>query len=50
MKVGERAVFKIPPELAYGESGSGKIPKNETLHFEAELLEIEESEPELTFE
>lgn len=41
MRVGERAVFKIPSQYAYGQNGSGKIPANETLHFEAELLDIE---------
>lgn len=41
MKIGERSVFKIPSKYAYGEKGSGKIPGNETLHFEAELLDFE---------
>lgn len=50
MKQGERSVFQIPSKYAYGESGSGKIPKNETLHFEAELLELENPMPELPFE
>ena len=40
MKVGERAVFEIPSKYAYGENGSGKIKPNETIYFEAELLEI----------
>jgi hypothetical protein len=41
MKVGERAVFEIPAKYAYGESGSPpRIPANETLYFEAELLNI----------
>jgi len=42
VKLNEKVVFKIPPEFAYGEAGSGNIPKNETLFFEAELLKIEE--------
>ncbi|CAI8612500.1 unnamed protein product [Vicia faba] len=39
MKKGEIALFTIPPELAYGESGSPPtIPPNATLLFEIELL------------
>lgn len=39
MKKGERAVFKIPPKLGYGEKGSPPfVPPNATLIFEIEML------------
>lgn len=41
MPVGAKWKVVIPPELAYGEHGSGgKIGPNETLVFEIELIEI----------
>ncbi|MBA0612325.1 hypothetical protein Godav_012934 [Gossypium davidsonii] len=39
MKKGENAIFTVPPELAYGESGSPPtIPPNATLQFDVELI------------
>ena len=41
LKTGEKARFIISPELAYGKKGySTMIPKNATLIFDVELLEI----------
>ncbi len=40
MKVGGRRELVIPPDLAYGEAGSGPIKPNATLTFVIDLLEI----------
>jgi FKBP-type peptidyl-prolyl cis-trans isomerase len=47
MKEGGKWEFFIPPELAYGEMGSGPhIGPNEVLIFEVELLGIEKPKTE----
>lgn len=37
---GETRTLTIPPQLAYGEKGSGDIPEDSTLIFETEMLAI----------
>jgi FKBP-type peptidyl-prolyl cis-trans isomerase len=42
MKEGGRYKFWIPPELGYGEGGTGPIGPNELLVFDVELIEVKE--------
>jgi FKBP-type peptidyl-prolyl cis-trans isomerase FkpA len=40
MKVGGKAILVCPPNIAYGDEGSGSVPRFATLTFEVELLDI----------
>lgn len=42
LKVGDKAVFTIPPSIGYGERAMGPIPANATLIFDIEVLGVAE--------
>jgi FKBP-type peptidyl-prolyl cis-trans isomerase FkpA len=42
MRVGGKAKFTCPPDLAYGERGNSMIPGGSALTFEVELLEVQD--------
>lgn len=44
VKVGERRILTIPPELGYGDRAVSSIPANSTLIFDIEILSIERPE------
>nr|XP_046254419.1 peptidyl-prolyl cis-trans isomerase FKBP14 isoform X1 [Scatophagus argus] len=41
MCTGERRKLTVPPSLAYGKEGKGKIPPSSTLIFDIELMDIQ---------
>lgn len=41
MCTGERRKLTVPPSLAYGKEGQGKIPSSSTLIFDIELMDIQ---------
>lgn len=43
MRVGDRAILTIPPQLGYGDRDMGSIPPNSTLYFDVELLGVSEA-------
>ncbi len=45
MPVGSKWQLFVPPDLAYGESGSGSVGPNVTLVFEMELISIQPPKP-----
>lgn len=47
LKVGDRATFIIPYELAYGEKGRSSIPPKSTLVFDVEVLDMKEKSLEM---
>lgn len=46
MKKGEKALFVIHPDMAYGDKDSGKIPPSSVLTFEVTMQDFGKKEPE----
>jgi len=40
MRIGDRWIFILPPEIAYGDKQRGPIPPNSTLIFDYEVLDV----------
>lgn len=40
LRVGDKATFLIPPQLAYGDRERGPIPANSTLRFDVEFIDL----------
>ena len=45
LKKGGKAIFYVPPELAYGDRARQQIPSNAVLIFEVELLDVKAPPP-----
>jgi peptidylprolyl isomerase len=41
VKVGSQVLLVVPPDMGYGEEGSGSIPGGSTLIFVVDLLALE---------
>ena len=50
MRVGDKARIVIPPKLAYGDKGMGRIDPNTTLIFDVEILDAELPEKAVAYD